>query len=102
MKKLKTSTPVHPVGTKGWATKRTGNVTKMEAEVLMSSEAQKEFGFSRDMMTKLLRSGTIPYTPDPLDKRIKWVKRRDVERIAARSLKLKRAVENGGSERRAG
>jgi hypothetical protein len=43
------------------------------------------------MMTNLLKSGTLPFTTDPLDERIKWVKRSDVEKIIAKSNKLQRA-----------
>jgi hypothetical protein len=70
--------------------KRAASGRHMQEEVIMSTEARKLFGFSRDMMTKLLANGTLAYTTDPLDKRIKWVKLSDVEEIAARSNKLQR------------
>lgn len=60
-----------------------------DVEVLTSTEARVEFGWSRDMMTKLLRSGTLPFTTDPLDKRLKWVKRSDVARLCEASRKRK-------------
>lgn len=52
---------------------------------VMSGKARVEFGLSRALMTKLLASGRLPFEPDPLDKRIKWVKRRDVAEITGRS-----------------
>ncbi len=59
-------------------------------DVLTSTEAREEFGWSRDMMTKLLKSGTLPFTTDPLDKRLKWVKRSDVARLNQASRKRRR------------
>ncbi len=46
------------------------------------------------MMTKLLRSGALPFTTDPLDKRLKWVKRNDVTRLheASRRHQISRPV----------
>lgn len=52
---------------------------------VMSSTARVEFGLSRALMTKLLASGRLPFEPDPLDRRIKWVKRRDVAEITGHS-----------------
>jgi len=52
---------------------------------VMSSQARVEFGLSRALMTKLLASGRLPFEPDPLDRRIKWVKRRDVAKITGHS-----------------
>jgi hypothetical protein len=64
---------------------------KKQDENIMSTEARDQYGFSRAMMTNLLKSGTLPFTTDPLDERIKWVKRSDVEKIIAKSNKLQRA-----------
>ncbi len=58
-----------------------------DVEDLTSTEAREEFGWSRDMMTKLLRNGQLPFTTDPLDKRLKWVKRSDVARLCEASPK---------------
>ncbi len=52
---------------------------------VMSSKAREEFGLNRAQMTKLLASGRLPFEPDPLDRRIKWVKRRDVAEITGHS-----------------
>ncbi len=52
---------------------------------LMSSQARVEFGLNRARMTKLMASGRLPFEPDPLDKRLKWVKRRNVMEITNRS-----------------
>lgn len=69
------------------------------SDLLMSTEARHEFGLSRDMMTKLLANGMLPYVTDPLDKRIKWVKRGDVEEVVARSHKGQRAAPVPATER---
>lgn len=58
--------------------------------VLTSTEARVEFGWSRDLMTRLLKSGALPFTTDPLDKRLKWVKRSDVARLNEASRKRRR------------
>lgn len=52
---------------------------------LMNTQARDEYGLSRDMMTKLMRSGRLPYKTDPLDARVKWIKRGDLEGILQRS-----------------
>lgn len=57
---------------------------------LMSSNARVEFGLNRARMTKLLASGRLPFETDPLDKRLKWVKRRNVMEITNRSGIYKR------------
>lgn len=72
--------------------KEAGGRRKVADEPMMSTEARAEYGFSRDMMTKLLRSGALPFTIDPVDKRIKWVNRSEVEEIVSRSRKLQRAA----------
>jgi len=66
----------------------------------MSTEARIEFGLSSDMMTKLMANGTLPNMTDPLDKRIKWVKRHDVEKLVARSEKVQRGFPATSTERR--
>lgn len=57
---------------------------------LMSSNAREEFGLNRARMTKLLASGRLPFETDPLDKRLKWVKRRNVMEITSDSGIYKR------------
>jgi hypothetical protein len=57
---------------------------------VMSSQAREEFGLNRAQMTKLLASGRLPFEPDPLDKRLKWVKRRNVMEITSGSGIYKR------------
>ncbi len=52
---------------------------------VMSSKARVEFGLNRALMTKLLASRQLPFEPDPLDRRLKWVKRRDVAEITGHS-----------------
>jgi len=57
---------------------------------LMCSEARIEFGINRAQITKLVASGQLPYEGDIVDKRIKWVKRRDVLKITSASGIYKR------------
>ncbi len=63
-----------------------------EDESLMSTEAREEYGLTREMMTSLLADGTLGYEQDALDKRIKWVKRSDLEKLIDKSRKQQRVV----------
>ncbi len=60
----------------------------MTGEQLMTvAEATHFLGIGNKKMAKLLKEGTLPWQPDPLDGRSKLVKRADVEQLAARSAK---------------
>ena len=54
------------------------------------TEAQRVLGVSKKKMASLLAEGTIPFELDPLDKRVKLVRRADVERLA--ELRLRKAA----------
>jgi hypothetical protein len=57
----------------------TGMMTVGQATVLLNISKRK--------MAQLIKEGKLITTPDPLDKRLKWVKRSDVEAILAQSPK---------------
>lgn len=50
-------------------------------ELMKVTEVQRLLGVSKKKMASLLAEGTLPYVLDPLDKRVKLVKRADVERL---------------------
>ena len=53
----------------------------MNPQYLKVVEAQKRLGVSKKKMAALLAEGTLPFQLDPLDKRVKLVRRSDVERL---------------------
>jgi excisionase family DNA binding protein len=57
----------------------------MADDVMTAAEAQKYLGISTKAMARLLKSGDLPFERDKLDRRVKLVKRADVERLAAQS-----------------
>jgi hypothetical protein len=54
------------------------------------SDARITLCVSRDKMSQLVKTGTIGSKLDPLDKRVKLVKRADVERLFNESMQRKR------------
>jgi hypothetical protein len=65
-------------------TKRKG--PERPADALMTAgEARELLSVGRQKMAQMLADGTLPYELDPLDKRIRLLKRADVEALAARS-----------------
>jgi hypothetical protein len=48
-------------------------------------EARELLGVSRPKMAQLLKDGVLVVRPDTLDKRVKWVRRDEVERLIANS-----------------
>ncbi len=59
----------------------------MRADLMTVGEAREYLRVSRAKMTKLIKDGVLPSEPDPLDGRIRLVKRADVEALAERSAK---------------
>ena len=51
------------------------------ADVLNLTQARKILHVSPNKMSQLVRTGRLPYTQDPLDYRVKLVKRKDVEAL---------------------
>ena len=50
-----------------------------DSELMKVAEARKILGISANKMSALIGSGTLPFEQDPLDRRVKLVKRSDVE-----------------------
>lgn len=49
------------------------------SKLITVSEARRLLGISANKMSALIGGGTLPYEQDPLDRRVKLVKRSDVE-----------------------
>jgi excisionase family DNA binding protein len=58
-----------------------------QSPYMTAAEAQKYLDISKKKMAQLIRSGRLATEDDPLDGRVKLVKRADVEKLAARSAK---------------
>ena len=54
-------------------------VMPQDTELITVTEARKILGISANKMSALISSGTLPYEQDPLDHRVKLVRRADVE-----------------------
>jgi predicted DNA-binding transcriptional regulator AlpA len=59
----------------------------MNDRLIKVTEAQKLLGVSKKKMASLLAEGTLPYTLDPLDKRVKLVDRSHVEQLMEHRLR---------------
>jgi excisionase family DNA binding protein len=59
----------------------------MNPDLMTVGEARAYLGIGRNKMAKLIAEGTLPTQPDPLDKRIRLIKRADVEQLAEQSSK---------------
>ncbi|HEX9413606.1 MAG TPA: helix-turn-helix domain-containing protein [Ktedonobacterales bacterium] len=62
----------------------------MKPELMTIGKAQALLGVSKKKMAQLIRDGELMTLPNPLDKRIKLVKRSDVEELAARGATAKK------------
>jgi hypothetical protein len=59
----------------------------MEEDLITVGEARELLGVGKRKMAELIAMGTVLTQPDPLDRRIKLVKRSEVEALRARSKK---------------
>ena len=60
----------------------------MERSPFMTAgEARAQLGISPKKLAALIHDGVLKTEPDPLDKRVKLIRRADVEALAARSTK---------------
>lgn len=50
-----------------------------DSKLITVTEARRLLGISANKMSALIGSGTLPYEQDPLDRRVKLVRRADVE-----------------------
>jgi hypothetical protein len=62
----------------------------MKKKLIKTVEAQKVLGISKKKMSALLAEGAIPFTCDPLDKRVKLVNISDLEKL--RTVKMPKAA----------
>lgn len=58
-----------------------------ESDYITVGEARQILGISKKKMAQLIASGQLPTEPDALDKRVKRIRRADVDALAARSTK---------------
>ena len=54
-------------------------VIPQNSELITVTQARRILGISANKMSALIGSGTLPYEQDPLDRRVKLVRRADVE-----------------------
>ena len=64
-----------------------------EGEYLTATQARDLLGVSQGKMTALIREGQLPTYPDPLNKRIKLIKKSDVAALLAQSASQRKPVE---------
>ena len=62
------------------------------ADLLTTAQVREMLGISKKKMAQLIASGELHTQPDPLDKRIKLIRRSEVDALLERSSKLERAV----------
>jgi helix-turn-helix protein len=62
----------------------------MSTDLMTIGDAQALLRVSKKKMAQLIRDGVLVTLPNPLDKRIKLVKRADVEQLAARGATAKK------------
>ena len=61
------------------------SVTTREIQKIKVAEARRILGISANKMASLISSGTLPYEQDPLDHRVKLVRRKDVDDLMRKS-----------------
>ena len=63
-----------------------------EGEYLTATQARDLLGVSQGKMTALIREGQLPTYPDPLNKRIKLIKKSDVDALLAQTVRQRKPV----------
>jgi hypothetical protein len=61
-------------------------------DLLTTGQVQRLLGISRRKMAELIATGELHTQPDPLDKRVKLIRRFEVDALLDRSSKLERAA----------
>lgn len=61
-------------------------------ELLTTAQVRDILGISKVKMAQLIASGELHTQLDPLDKRVKLIRRSEVDALLARSSKLERAA----------
>ncbi len=70
-----------------------------EGEYLTATQARDLLGVSQGKMTALIREGQLPTYPDPLNKRIKLIKKSDVDALLAQSASQRKPEQIKGRVR---
>ncbi len=52
-----------------------------KSEYVTATQARELLGIGKAKLAELIRNGTLPTTPNPLNKRAKLVRRADVEKL---------------------
>ena len=60
-----------------------------DSDLINVTEARRMLGTSGNKMAALIGSGVLPYEQDPLDHRVKLVRRADVEKLVRKSSQRK-------------
>jgi excisionase family DNA binding protein len=61
-------------------------------DLLTTAQVRQMLGISKQKMAHLIASGELHTQPDPLDGRVKLIRRSEVDALLARSSKLERAA----------
>jgi excisionase family DNA binding protein len=61
-------------------------------DLLTTGQAQQLLGVSRRTMARLIATGELHTQMDPLDRRIKLIRRSEVDALLARSSKLEKVA----------
>lgn len=61
-------------------------------EYLTVNQAREELGLTKPVMARLIREGMLHTEPHPFDKRMKLIKRSEVDALKARSQSIKKAL----------
>ena len=69
-----------------------------QEDYITSTEARELLGVSKGKMTAMIRNGEIPVYPDPVDKRVKLIKRADVDAWLAKMLRRPRKLKQSEAE----
>jgi hypothetical protein len=71
-----------------------------EGEYLTATQARDLLGVSQGKMTALIREGQLQTYPDPLNKRIKLIKKSDVDALLAQSASQRKPEQIRERERK--
>ena len=61
-------------------------VSELQKTCLKATDVVRELKTTRFVISRMFQTGDLSYVEDPLDKRIRWVRREDVETIKSKRL----------------
>lgn len=61
-------------------------VIQNDSELVTVAEARRILGISANKMSALIGSGVLPFEQDPLDRRVKLLRRSDVEGLLRKRI----------------